>query len=563
MKKIILIGTILFFGGIGAVQFDEFEKPWDQVPFTTIPLHVFKRRTREEIPAGAIHRAVAAYRLDLVKDIVLRYGPLVEEVNFAGFKPLNCAVEVNFLDAVKHLVKKGRDDISNGPNGNPLVRAAELGYDAIVHYLVERGVSIFAVNNNGKKASNVALDRGNSVLAEYLNTVELFLQACESGNLVKVKKLFEQDAVHKYLATSSLASLGVYTAIQKSKNNFELVKYLVIEKGADVNWRNYGDRRKKALHIAASRGNIKTIAFLIDRGASVNSYDNKNKTPLYYAVSKGKYDIATYLLDRGAMDVSSWGRAIKESDLALIEAFLVHGADLYESFESDDSVLHKAVFGNDLSVLKFLVLREADLGIRNDDQLTPLELAVEQGSDDEIVNYLRFARDFERMTEKKLTIEDFLKGHFVTELDRLWVKELMANWCDKPFVDYFYDQVQKIQKELPKDWFTDKCSMYSALTDNAIEISKIKFWHLIALANAPQATDGKSIALRHGLKRKFDENQTGTVVAVLRKKLCGLKNCVRAQTLEINNNTGTQTKFKPITGFADCKIKFGGLNKNE
>jgi ankyrin repeat protein len=49
------------------------------------------------------------------------------------------------------------------------------------------------------------------------------------------------------------------------------------------------------LHWASERGNLKTVALLIEKGASVNAVTNDKKTPLHWASEHGKFETIAYI----------------------------------------------------------------------------------------------------------------------------------------------------------------------------------------------------------------------------------------------------------------------------
>lgn len=59
------------------------------------------------------------------------------------------------------------------------------------------------------------------------------------------------------------------------------------------------DHGNVPLHIAASKGNIEMIQYLVRKGASLNIQDVYGNTALHYALDKSNNDIAFYLLKNG------------------------------------------------------------------------------------------------------------------------------------------------------------------------------------------------------------------------------------------------------------------------
>jgi ankyrin repeat protein len=74
-----------------------------------------------------------------------------------------------------------------------------------------------------------------------------------------------------------------------------------------------------ALGVAASRGHLDVVTFLIEAGADIHKARNDGMTALGMAAAEGHFDIVRLLLEHGA-DVHSAGRGL---DLAL---------DMWKSF---------------------------------------------------------------------------------------------------------------------------------------------------------------------------------------------------------------------------------------
>ncbi len=55
-----------------------------------------------------------------------------------------------------------------------------------------------------------------------------------------------------------------------------------------------------ARHIAAKKGDLAMVKFLLDSGAAIGAKDNKDNTPLHFAVQGGRSAVVTELLNRGA-----------------------------------------------------------------------------------------------------------------------------------------------------------------------------------------------------------------------------------------------------------------------
>jgi ankyrin repeat protein len=90
-----------------------------------------------------------------------------------------------------------------------------------------------------------------------------------------------------------------------------------------------------ALHRAASRGHLKAVALLLDRGAKVDAVDGEGVTPLILASYRGQTEVVKLLLERGAAvnatekgnGLGSLSHAVGRGDKELVSVLLAHGAD--------------------------------------------------------------------------------------------------------------------------------------------------------------------------------------------------------------------------------------------
>jgi ankyrin repeat protein len=138
-----------------------------------------------------------------------------------------------------------------------------------------------------------------------------------------------------YFGTTPLAYFA-------KRNNFEMVKKMIINYGADVNgisvWGN------SALMFAVWNENIDMINFLIERGINVNLANKRKLTPLMAATIKENISIVKILLNNGAdinmTDIGNYNAlryAIERNNETLIAILKEHGSEVIE---------RKSIFSN-------------------------------------------------------------------------------------------------------------------------------------------------------------------------------------------------------------------------
>ncbi|XP_073228579.1 protein fem-1 homolog B-like [Porites lutea] len=166
----------------------------------------------------------------------------------------------------------------------------------------------------------------------------------------------------------------------------------MIEHGGDVHAQTFGNRTP--LMIAAEKGQIKVVTNLIKHHASVNIKDDNGQTALHHAIQcfdpNISCEILSCLIEHGG-DVNcraydNWQTplmiAAKRGQMKVVTFLTEHGADLDLRDEDDQTALHYAVCGSDVSceILSYLIENGAEVNaLTRLDNSTPLMLACEYG----------------------------------------------------------------------------------------------------------------------------------------------------------------------------------------
>lgn len=207
--------------------------------------------------------------------------------------------------------------------------------------------------------------------------------AVRKGDLARVKAILEKNpGVINEQDTALFEMTPLETAV--SKGNAAMVR-LLLKLGANV---NYLDNRKRTPLFYA--GNVETIKILLEAGADINARDDNDETPLHCAVHNEKIAIVKYLIDNGA-DIEArenfmqltpllysvfWFQGKEEVvSLLLIEC----GADITKKDKEGNTTLHLAAKNNSTSkIVAILLLKDADVNVRNNNGELPVDLAKEK-----------------------------------------------------------------------------------------------------------------------------------------------------------------------------------------
>jgi len=251
----------------------------------------------------------AADRGDISQiESLLATGVNIKAVDRRGFAPLHYALHRRHSDAALLLIQRGSDINQRTEQGSaPLALAAEADDVAVVQRLLDRRVSVDAVDRPGRTALWYAARSGATNAARLLiaagadvqhrgatglrNTV--LMESAGRGQLESVKLLLQHGAQLEGCDNNG------HTALNRAANSGQsnVVRYL-IQHGANVNVTN--ERGWTALMQAVEFNQLESVQLLIEGGADVNAVRSYGKTALMDAAADSTIEIVQCLLEHGA-----------------------------------------------------------------------------------------------------------------------------------------------------------------------------------------------------------------------------------------------------------------------
>ena len=136
------------------------------------------------------------------------------------------------------------------------------------------------------------------------------------------------------------------------------------------------------IHEATAGGDIETIRFLIDKGASVSAVDASFNAPLHFAAARGNRSILRLLLDSGAPPdaANAAGQeplhiAAKNGHGDCVELLVSRGAKLNAEDNQGSTPLIVAAAAGHYDAAVVLIRRGAAIELVNTDGLTALQAA--------------------------------------------------------------------------------------------------------------------------------------------------------------------------------------------
>jgi len=170
----------------------------------------------------------------------------------------------------------------------------------------------------------------------------------------------------------------------------------IVEKGVDVNSQVHGST---PLHSAVSHCQLEVVKYLVDNDADVNMVDKKGRTPLHLAVScEDPYDFSDNFVLKFLDIIDGIQKEVigdDENADSWIKSSRSHVYSLMRKFCQDR-----------LEIVKYLVMRGADLSVKNKEGKTPIDIARSKNDRNDIVNFLSETRD-PRITELRKLINEF------------------------------------------------------------------------------------------------------------------------------------------------------------
>ncbi len=182
------------------------------------------------------------------------------------------AVEQNNLDKVKELIRNGADIHAREISSKKAIHiAVKKGNKNIVEFFLNEGISVNDTNNSGWTPLHYGAFGGELEIAKLL---------VANGANVRAENAYGQKPI-------DLIHYG------KDDGYKGIMELLLNKGGGKVN--DIDKEGWTLLHYAAFNGNLETVKFLIDKGASIHTKNNGRETPLDLAREGGSTEVVNML----------------------------------------------------------------------------------------------------------------------------------------------------------------------------------------------------------------------------------------------------------------------------
>lgn len=350
----------------------------EKAPQTDLPEHPLFKAVRDGHP-GEVSALIARGA-----DVNMRMP--------SGSTPLMVAADGNHQEVVGILLKHRADvNAKNGQNNTALIFAAIKGHDGVARKLLGKKADvtvrnigksdalIYAVTGRKKAMVDLLLKHGAPVTNRYMDEKTALMVAASDASTEIAKLLIahkaEVDAADKDQVTSLM--------IACERGNIELVEAL-LKAGAQIDRKSkYGDT---ALTKAIAAKNVPIVKALV---GSSGKFDRKDA--VFSAVIAGNLEILQVLWTK---DVPVNGRGFAggtllmlaaDGDLSVLKFLIGRGADVNLKDDEGKTALMKAVESfqaANLSNVKYLIDHGADVNAVNNKGETALIIAVKKGDEE-------------------------------------------------------------------------------------------------------------------------------------------------------------------------------------
>lgn len=256
-------------------------------------------------------------------------------------------------------------------------------YKIIITIILIFGMASCGENSNAKQNSEVSANniQNEKIIKAIENNDISELTSIFEGGDINVNDIIEAEVGNDMELQVSMTPL-MYTSYL---GNYEIAKYLIEDKKADVNAENeYG---WTALKYASDEGRLEIVKYLVENGASVDAE--------VLTITKN-LEIFEYLLEQGNLNINSVGylgmtalssASIEYGNLEMIKYLLEKGADINVKNEDGSTALMTASMYGNLEIIKYLIENGADINAKDNDDSTALIYASKWGNL-ETVEYL-------------------------------------------------------------------------------------------------------------------------------------------------------------------------------
>lgn len=322
--------------------------------------------------------------------LLVENGAALNRLYLPGVLPLVWAANSGNLEICSFLVTQGASmgDTYGSNVPSPLSNALSIGFNVSVRTLIQLGCD---VNVRGcevvRNRSSVFKENYTLVhLAVIKHNFEALKMLLEAGADINLPDSYGNTPIH--FACDGPSSLSLKKILQYTK-----VKGSVISK-PDLNVQNsFGET---PLMCAVSSQNTDAVLTLIKEKVSLNAENRMGYTALHCAVLQGTEEVLLALLRAGCTtNMLHWPEtplclAASKADETFCDILVEFGANPFELFQKDETLLHVAARRCHIELMDFALRAGVSVNAKNGDGHTSLMIAADKncvGAVQQLVQY--------------------------------------------------------------------------------------------------------------------------------------------------------------------------------
>ena len=285
-------------------------------------------------------------------ELLLDRGADINTQDKWGVRPLHFAA-ITDLDILKLFARRGVDLNSVTENNeSALIGATRYNRKSTVAFLLDQGVNLNIVDREGKTALNYALERQHSDIVDMLQAKNA--KASDEQTIAKAQKLKqEREQQEKLEQTNNAPVKSIQDAIKKGA-------LAAFERFYKEHQNNQGDDKLDDYELAMSvieEGTLDMLTFLERQGFDLKQLNNDGYSLLHYAVFYNNLAATKYLVDKG-LDIN-----LTSKDDRTVFVLCSNSSPEMASYllklgiktDKDQDIVTDAVYYGKADVAKFLI----------------------------------------------------------------------------------------------------------------------------------------------------------------------------------------------------------------
>lgn len=207
-------------------------------------------------------------------------------------------------------------------------------------------------------------------------------------NKYDLAKLLIKHGAHLEIGDSLNTKSPLFVAVEHK--NIPMVNYL-LKHGASPNSSHTEPPIHKSLMHQAALGPVEIASLLVSYGADINAVDHHGKTPLHHAVAHSNNAVVEFLLKQKNIDmnhqasghalVTPLHKAAYQGHSDIVKLLIDQGANPNIRNIFGRTAVHDAVLSKSAETLAMILQSKPNLDIVDNDEQTPLFVAISTGFD--------------------------------------------------------------------------------------------------------------------------------------------------------------------------------------